>query len=66
MKSYRLPALAAVAFVVACAASNPNVAAKAGSEQLSVTRLADIHHRHAIEGSVCPPQTLHTNTNHFS
>lgn len=43
MKSYRLPAFAAVAFAIACgAASNPDVAAKAGSQQLSVTRLADI------------------------
>jgi parvulin-like peptidyl-prolyl isomerase len=43
MKSYRLSVLAAVAFAVACgAASNPDVAAKAGSQQLSVTRLADI------------------------
>ncbi len=43
MKSYRLPAFAAVAFAIACgAASNPDVAAKVGSEQLSVTRLADI------------------------
>src|SRR5207342_1949701 len=43
MKSYRLPALAAAAFAIACgAASNPDVAAKVGSNQLSVTRLADI------------------------
>lgn len=43
MKSYRLSVLAAVAFAVACgAASNPDVAAKAGDQQLSVTRLADI------------------------
>ena len=43
MKSYRLPALAAAAFAIACgAASNPDVAAKVGNQQLSVTRLADI------------------------
>ena len=43
MKSYRLSVLAAVAFAVACgAASNPDVAASAGDQQLSVTRLADI------------------------
>ena len=43
MKSYRLSVLAAVAFAVACgAASNPDVAATAGDQQLSVTRLADI------------------------
>ena len=42
MKSYRLPAFAAVAFAVACASSGPDVAAKAGTQQLSVTRLADI------------------------
>jgi hypothetical protein len=43
MKSYRLPALAAAAFVIACgAASNPDVAAKVGDKQLSTTRLADI------------------------
>jgi peptidyl-prolyl cis-trans isomerase D len=43
MKSYRLPALAAAAFAIACgAASNPDVAAKVGGQQLSVTRLADI------------------------
>jgi len=43
MTSYRLPALAAAAFAIACgAASNPDVAAKVGSQQLSVTRLADI------------------------
>jgi parvulin-like peptidyl-prolyl isomerase len=43
MKSHRVSVLAAVAFAVACgAASNPNVAATAGDQQLSVTRLADI------------------------
>jgi peptidyl-prolyl cis-trans isomerase D len=44
MTSYRLPALAAlaVAFAIACGASNPDVAAKVGGQQLSVTRLADI------------------------
>lgn len=43
MKSYRLLAFAAAAFAIACgASSNPDVAAKAGSQQLSVTRLADI------------------------
>lgn len=43
MKSYRLSVLAAVAFAVACgAASNPDVAASAGDQQLSVTRLAEI------------------------
>ncbi len=43
MTSYRLPALAAAAFAIACgAASNPDVAAKVGGQQLSVTRLADI------------------------
>jgi hypothetical protein len=43
MKSYRLSVLAAVAFAVACgASSNPDVAASAGDQQLSVTRLADI------------------------
>ena len=43
MKSYRLPALAAAAFAIACgAASNPDVAATVGSKQLSVTRLAEI------------------------
>lgn len=43
MKSYRLLAGLAVAFAVACAAAdNPDVAAKAGGQQLSVTRLADI------------------------
>ena len=43
MKSYRLSVLGAVAFAVACgAASNPDVAAKAGNQQLSVTRLAEI------------------------
>ncbi len=43
MKSYRVPVLAAVAFAVACgAASNPDVAAKAGDQQLSVTRLAEM------------------------
>lgn len=43
MKSYRLPVLSAVAFAVACgAASNPDVAAKAGNQQLSTARLAEI------------------------
>lgn len=43
MKSYRLPAFAAAAFAIACgAASNPDVAAKVGTQQLSVTRLAEI------------------------
>lgn len=43
MKSYRVPVLAAVVFAVACgASSNPDVAATAGDQQLSVTRLADI------------------------
>lgn len=43
MKSYRLPALAAAAFAIACgAASNPDVAASVGSKQLSTTRLAEI------------------------
>ena len=43
MKSYRLLACAAIALVVACgAADNPDVAAKAGTQQLSVTRLAEI------------------------
>lgn len=43
MKSYRLSVLGAVAFAVACgAASNSDVAAKAGNQQLSVTRLAEI------------------------
>ena len=43
MKSYRLSVLAAVAFAVACgAASNPDVAATAGTQQLSVTRLAEV------------------------
>ncbi len=43
MKSYRLPVFAAVAFAVACgASSNPDVAATAGKEELSVARLADI------------------------
>lgn len=43
MPSTRLSVLAAVAFAVACgAASNPDVAATAGSQKLSVTRLADI------------------------
>ena len=42
MKSYRWPILLAVAFAVACgASSNPDVAAKAGSQELSVTKLAD-------------------------
>ncbi len=43
MKSYRLPAFAAVALAIACGATdNPDVAARAGKQQLSVTRLADI------------------------
>jgi parvulin-like peptidyl-prolyl isomerase len=43
MKSYRLSVLSAVAFAVACgAASNPDVAATAGNQQLSTTRLAEI------------------------
>ena len=43
MKSYRLPAFAAIAFAIACgASSNPDVAATAAGQQLSVTRLADI------------------------
>jgi parvulin-like peptidyl-prolyl isomerase len=43
MKSYRLPALAAAAFAIACgAAGNPDIAAKVGTEQLSTTRLAEI------------------------
>jgi len=43
MKSYRLSVLAAVAFAVACgAASNPDVAATAGNQQLSSAKLAEI------------------------
>ncbi|GAB1344950.1 peptidylprolyl isomerase [Gemmatimonas sp.] len=43
MKSYRLSVLAAVAFAVACgAASNPDVAATAGNQQLSTAKLAEI------------------------
>ncbi|MCZ8011988.1 peptidylprolyl isomerase [Gemmatimonas sp.] len=43
MKSYRLSVLGAVAFAVACgAASNPDVAATAGNQQLSAARLAEI------------------------
>ncbi len=43
MTSYRLPALAAAAFAIACgAASNPDVVAKVPATQLSVTRLSDI------------------------
>ncbi|WP_353266893.1 peptidylprolyl isomerase [Gemmatimonas sp.] len=43
MKSYRLTVLSAVAFAVACgAASNPDVAATAGNQQLSTARLAEI------------------------
>jgi hypothetical protein len=43
MKSYRLSVLAAVAFAVACgAASNPDVAATAGNQQLPTARLAEI------------------------
>jgi parvulin-like peptidyl-prolyl isomerase len=42
MRSYRVPLLAVIAFAVACGASNPDVAATAGGQQLSTTRLADI------------------------
>lgn len=43
MKSYRLSVLAAVAFAVACgAASNPDVAATAGNQQLPSAKLAEI------------------------
>ena len=50
MRSSRVSLLAAVAFAVACgAASNPNVAASAGGQELSVTRLAEI-----IGGSQAP------------
>jgi hypothetical protein len=43
MNSYRVSVLAAVAFAVACgAASNPDVAATAGNQQLSTNRLAEI------------------------
>ena len=43
MKSYRLLACATIALAVACGATdNPDVAATAGTQQLSVTRLADI------------------------
>lgn len=43
MKSSRLSVLALVAFAVACgAASNPDVAAKAGDQELSATRLAEV------------------------
>jgi len=50
MKFTRLSVLAAVATAVACgAASNPDVAATAGGQQLSVTRLADI-----VGGSQAP------------
>ncbi len=43
MKSFRLSAFAASAFVLACgAASSADVAATAGGQKLSVTRLADI------------------------
>lgn len=43
MKSYLVPAFAVAAFAVACGASdNPDVAARAGDQQLSATRLADI------------------------
>lgn len=43
MKSYRLSVLAAVAFAVACgAASNPDVAATAGNQQLPAAKLAEI------------------------
>lgn len=43
MKSYRLSVLAAVAFAVACgAASNPDVAATAGNQQLATAKLAEI------------------------
>lgn len=43
MKSSRLSVLALIAFAVACgAASNPDVAAKAGDQELSSERLAEI------------------------
>jgi len=43
MKSYRLPAFAAAAFAIACgASSSSDVAATAGTQKLSVTRLAEI------------------------
>ncbi len=43
MKSSRLSVLALVAFAVACgAASNPDVVAKAGDQELSATRLAEV------------------------
>ncbi|MDQ6611507.1 MAG: peptidyl-prolyl cis-trans isomerase, partial [Gemmatimonadota bacterium] len=43
MKSYRLPAFIAVAFAIACgAADNTDIAASAGGQQLSVTKLADV------------------------
>ena len=43
MKSYRLPAFAAVAFAIACgASSSSDVAAKAAGQQLTVTRLAEV------------------------
>lgn len=43
MKSSRLSVLALIAFAVACgAASNPDVAAKAGDQELSSARLAEI------------------------
>ena len=43
MKSHRLLACATIVLAVACGAvDNPDVAAKAGTQQLSVTRLAEI------------------------
>ncbi|MES2524254.1 MAG: peptidylprolyl isomerase [Gemmatimonadota bacterium] len=44
MKSYRLLPCAAIVFAVACGAmsDNPDVAAKAGSQELSVARLGEI------------------------
>lgn len=42
MKSYRLPAFAAVVFAIACGASSSDVAATAGKQKLTVTRLAEI------------------------
>ena len=43
MKSYLVPAFAVAAFAVACGATdNPDVAARAGDQELSTERLADI------------------------
>ena len=43
MKSYLVPAFAVAAFAVACGATdNPDVAARVGDQELSVTRLATI------------------------